>query len=74
MADSIKRHLELDELVTSNIACVAGARKGKEEVKIGRARNARSEGEGKRKRLQPAHCPFGLSRSPTNEKSPLVRF
>ena len=57
-----------------SLACVAGARKGKGEGKIGRARNARSEGEGKRKRLQPAHCLFGLSRSPTNEKSPLVRF
>ena len=44
------------------LACVAGARKGKGEGKIGRARNARSEGEGKRKkrlqRVQPAHCLF----------------
>ena len=60
---------------TKPVACVAGARKGKGEGQIiGRARNTRSEGEGKRKRLQPAHCLFGLSRSPTNEESPLVRF
>ena len=31
-------------------------------------------GRGRGKRLQPAHCLFGLSRSPANEKSPLVRF
>ena len=60
------------KLVPSCLACVAGARKGKGEEKIGRARNARSEGEGKRKRLQPAHCLFGLSRSPTNGKSALA--
>ena len=32
--------------VTHSKACVAGARKGKGEGKIGRARNTRSEGEG----------------------------
>ena len=31
-------------------------------------------GVGERKRLQLSHCLFRLSRSPTNEKSPLVRF
>ena len=41
----------------SNIACVAGARKGKGEGKIGRARNARREGEGKRK-LSPSRRAF----------------
>ena len=55
------------------IACVAGARKGKGEGKINWAR-AKRVGRGRGKRLQPAHCLFGLSRSPANEKSPLVRF
>ena len=68
----MRKHTSVIEIPL--LACVAGARKGKGEGKIGRARNARSEGEGKRKRLQPAHCLFGLSRLPTNEKSPLVRF
>ena len=35
------------------LACVADAKKGKDEGKIGSARNA--WGEGERKRLQPAH-------------------
>ena len=63
-----------NQIFTTKLACVAGARKGKGEGEIGRARNARREGEGKRKRLQRTHCLFRLSRSPANEKSPLVRF
>ena len=43
------------------VACVAGARKGKGEGKIGRARNTQSEGEGKR--LQPADGLFRLAPS-----------
>ena len=46
---------------TRMVACVAGDRKGKGEGKTGRARNARSEGEGKC--LQPAHCLFHLAPS-----------
>ena len=57
-----------------SLACVAGTRKGMGEGKIGLARNARSEGKGKRKRLQRTHCLFRLSRSSANEKSPLVRL
>ena len=37
----------MSEYTTGNLARVAGARKGKEEGKIGRARNARGEGERK---------------------------
>ena len=44
------------------IACVAGARKGKGEGKIDWAR-AKRVGRGRRKRLQPAHCLFGLASS-----------
>ena len=47
---------------------MAGARKGKGEGKIGRAQNARSEGEGKRKRLQPAHCLFRLAPSRSQQR------
>ena len=43
------------------LACVAGAKKGKDEGKIGSARNA--WGEGERKRLQPAHCLLRLAPS-----------
>ena len=55
---------------------MAGARKGKRmKIEIGRARDAMwGGGGGERKRLQLIHCLFCLSRSPTNEKSPLVRF
>ena len=62
-----------------SVACVAGARKGKGERKSkSGARARRDAGAGRgwwcRKRLQLSHCLFRLSRSPTNEKSPLVRF
>ena len=53
---------------------MVGARKEKGEGKIGHTLNAGSEGEQKRKRLQLIHCLFRLSGSPTNEKSPFVRF
>ena len=62
-----------DNLIMIDVACVAGARKGKGEGKINWAR-AKRVGRGRGKRLQPAHCLFGLSRSPANEKSPLVRL
>ena len=52
---------------------MAGARKGKGEGKIGRARNARSEGEGKRKRLQLAHCLFELRSFRQRVVSPTTR-
>ena len=47
--------------INFSLACVAGARKGKGDRKIGCARNARCEGEGKR--LQPVHCLFRLALS-----------
>ena len=53
--------------VKGRVACVAGARKGKGEGKSG-------AGKRKRQRLQLAHRLFRLSRSPANEKLPLVRF
>ena len=46
------------------LACVAGARKGSGDGEIGRARNARREGEGKRK------LPFPLSRAPRISRAP----
>ena len=69
---------KISTFATVFIACVAGARKGKGEKKS-RARARGGEwggggGGGERKRLQLSHCLCRLSRSPTNEKSPLVRF
>ena len=45
------------KIAPSDLACVAGARKEKGEGKIGRARNARSEREGKRKLPPPPFLP-----------------
>ena len=61
-----------DNLIMIDVACVVGARKGKGEEKINWAR-AKRVGQGRGKRLQPAHCLSDLSRSPANEKSPLGR-
>ena len=54
-----------------DLACVAGARKGNGDQAPAMLGGG---GVGKRKCLQLSHCLFRLSRSPANEKLPLVRF